>query len=384
MIQQTRLDSGTLHHPAAAHPPPGMDFGRLWRAALSLLAIVLVVGCAGPQVVEREPLPIFPPPPDEPRFMFENILFSTAQVAHVDRRNRLRLMLTGESLQGRSMPKPFDVAACKGRIYVSDTVAGRVFVFDPVEGRSFEIGVRRPGNLAKPMGLDTDAECNLYVADISQSRIVVFDRDGEYRTAMGGQEMFERLSYVAVDRQGERVYAVDTGGVRSRDHRVRVFAADTGEHLFDFGTRGVGEGEFNLPRGVTVAPDGTVYVVDSANFRVQAFDRDGNFLHAFGSLGRQLGQFARPKGIASDPEGRVYVVDTSFGNFQIFDAEANLLLFVGDRGNTGGPAEYMLPNGIGIDEDGRVYVVDQFYSKVDIYRPAALKQTEGHLGAWYR
>jgi len=395
MIENTAADSGTPHRTAHERPfsgtgqggvrrTPRARIGRCCLGALALLALVVVTGCATQPVTEAPPLPVFPPPPDEPRFMFENILYSTAQVARVDRRNRLRLMLTGERLQGRSMPKPFDVAACKGRIYVSDTVAGRVFVFDPVEGRSFEIGVRRPGNLAKPMGLDVDAACNLYVADISQSRIVVYDRDGEYRTAMGGQEMFERLSYVAVDQAGERVYAVDTGGVRSQDHRVRVFAADSGEHLFDFGTRGVGEGEFNLPRGVAVAPDGTVYVVDSANFRVQAFDRDGNFLHTFGSIGRQLGQFARPKGIATDPEGRVYVVDTSFGNFQIFDAEANLLLFVGDRGNTGGPAEYMLPNGIGVDEDGRVYVVDQFYSKIDIYRPAALRETEGHLGAWYR
>lgn len=361
---------------------------RVTRSLASLCGLALaalLTACAAGPVDDAPPREfVFPEPPDEARFIFDTTLVSTAQVTRVEGRNRLRMMVTGENLRGKVLPKPFDVAACRGRIYVSDTVAGRVFVFDPVEGRSFEIGDRKPGALAKPMGLATDGDCNLYVADISQARVVVYDRDGNHLTALGGKEAFERLSYVAVDAAGERVYAVDTGGVSSRDHRVRVFDRTSGEHLFDIGTRGREPGEFNLPRGVAVAPDGTVYVVDSANFRVQAFDRDGDFLHSFGSLGRQLGQFSRPKGIAVDPEGRVYVADTSFGNFQIFDAQGELLLFIGSRGGQGGPAEYMLPNGIAVDEDGRVYLVDQFFSKVDIYRPAALARTDGHLGAWFR
>lgn len=350
-----------------------------------VLLAALLVGCASapPEQQEQQEY-IFPPPPDPARFIFDISLISTAQVDNVDEKSRFRMMVTGERQQGRMMPKPFDVAACRGRIYVSDTVASRVFVFDPVEERSFEIGTRRPGVLAKPMGLATDAECNLYVADMTQSRVVVYDRDGNFQRVMGGSEMFNRLSYIAVDDAGERLYAVDTGGVDTREHRVRVFAAKSGDHLFDIGTRGSAEGEFNLPRGIGVAPDGTVYVVDAANFRVQAFDREGEFLHTFGSLGRQFGQFARPKGLAVDSEGRVYVADTSFGNFQIFDDEGNLLLFIGDRGGEGGPAEYMLPNGMEVDEDGRVYLVDQFFHKVDIYRPADLPQTGGHLGAWFR
>ncbi len=358
--------------------------GRSLFSLSGLMLSVLLTACASapPEAPQKEY--VFPPPPDPARFVFETTLVSTAQVQDVDSKSRFRMMVTGERQKGKMMPKPFDVAVCKGRIYVSDTVARRVFVFDPVEGVSFDIGGSRPGILNKPMGVAVDANCNLYVADMSQSRIVLYDRDGGYITAMGGSSMFNRLTYVAVDPAGERVYAVDTGGVGTQEHRVRVFDVANGNHLFDIGTRGTGDGEFNLPRGIDVAPDGTVYVVDAGNFRVQAFSRDGEFLHSFGSLGRQMGQFARPKGIAVDPDGNVYVADTSFGNFQIFDAEGNLLLFIGDRGSSGGPAEYMLPSGMAVDENGRIYMVDQFFHKVDIFRPAQLATTDGYLGAWFR
>jgi DNA-binding beta-propeller fold protein YncE len=360
-----------------------MVVGRSLVSLSGLVLGALLTACASAPPAEEKREYVFPPPPDEARFIFDTTLVSTAQVQKVENKSRFRMLVTGETLKGQGMPKPFDVTACRGRIYVSDTMARRVFVFDPVEGRSFDIGGSRPGALRKPMGVDTDANCNLYVADMSSSRVVVYDRDGNYITAMGGSDMFDRLSHVAVDQAGERVYVVDTGGVRSQNHRVRVFDAKSGDHLFDIGTRGSAEGEFNLPRGIAVAPDGTVYVVDAGNFRVQAFDRDGKFLRTFGSLGRSMGHFARPKGVATDLDGNVYVVDTSFGNFQIFDDQGQLLMFVGDRGSEGGPAEYMLPNGIGVDEDGRVYIVDQFFRKVDIYRPASLARTDGHLGVWF-
>ena len=69
------------------------------------------------------------------------------------------------------------------------------------------------------------------------------------------------------------------------------------------------------------------------------------------------------------------------GNFQIFDRSGQLLLFVGDRSETPAPAKFMLPAGLAIDEDDRVYLVDQFFRKIDVFRPAALKPSEGYFGS---
>jgi DNA-binding beta-propeller fold protein YncE len=321
---------------------------------------------------------VFPGPPDEPRFVYERTIYSSADVVAEDASADFRRLVTGESRVGEPLSKPYAIAAFRGRLYVSDTVARFVRVLDIPGGRYARIGDEDgPGALVKPIGLDVDAQGTLYVADITQKAVMVYRPDGSFLRRIGGDAWFERLSSVTVEPAGRRLYAVDIGGVSSERHVVRVFDAVTGAHLQDIGRRGSGPGEFNLPRDAAIGKDGRLYVVDGGNFRVVVFDRDGRYLHSFGSVGRQYGQFARPKEIAADAEGNVYVVDTAFGNFQIFSPEGELMLFVGDRSERDAPAKYMLPSGIAIDLDGRVYVVDQWFRKIDVFRPAQLKPEQG-------
>lgn len=344
------------------------------------LGLLFLVSCAAPPppAVKVE-IPVFPPPPDEPRFVYERTLYSSADVAKEDKNSALRQMLTGESaLSAEGLGKPYGVAVFHGRVFVSDTALRSVVVFDIPGQRFFRIGEDDRGALSMPIGLDVDGKGNLYVVDNSNKVVQVYDGDGKYlRTIAGDAKWFERPSGIAVDAAGSRVYVVDTGGVGSNKHWVRVFDANSGKHLFDFGTRGNGPGEFNLPRDVTIGLDGLLYVVDGGNFRVQVYKPDGTFVKTFGAIGRRGGQFSRPKEAATDPNGNVYIVDSAFGNFQIFNPEGQLLLSVGSRSERDGMAKYMLPSGIAIDGDGRVYVVDQFFRKVDVYRPAALAADAG-------
>ena len=347
---------------------------------LILLTIALLTGCAGDEIRKQASELAYPPPPEEPRFYFERTITSSFDVKEVTTADALRRFATGTMGSADGLGKPYGVAAHRGRIYVTDTVKRAILMFD-VPGKDFKlIGTEGPGKLRKPIGIAIGKSGNIYVADNSAKRAVVFDKDGNFLRAFGGRDLMTRPSGIAVSPDETRAYVIDTGGIETQKHHMLIFDAQTGEHLKTIGTRGRDEGNFNLALQITTAPDGTVYVTDSGNFRVQAFDRDGNFKLAFGSVGRKSGQFARPKGIAADPDGNIYVADAAFGNFQVFDAKGRLLMFIGDRSQTPGPGRYMLPAGIAVDEDGRVYMVDQFFRKVDVFRPAGIEKNQGYLG----
>lgn len=336
--------------------------------------MLLAAGCAqAPQTVAKPmEIPVFPPPPETPRVYWERTIRNSADVVADDKDGALRRMVTGEVRAGEGLSKPYGVAVRNGRVYVGDTVGRHVAVFDLNTRTYSKIGLDEPGALRMPFGMDIDPQGNLYVLDGSLKRVHVYDASGKFLRMLGQDLKWSRPAGLALDPQRKRVYVVDVGGVDSEHHRVRALDSGSGKLLFEFGKRGDGPGEFNLPRDAAVGADGMVYVVDGGNFRVQVFDSDGKFVKTFGAVGRQGGQFSRPKEIAADTQGNLYVADTAFGNFQIFDRSGVLLLDVGSRGNSDAPAKFMLPSGIAVDLDGRVYMVDQYFRKVDVFRPARL------------
>lgn len=356
-----------------------------WSLVIVFAAILALGGCVVmPETREsaqtKQEVLVFPLPPDEPRFFFESTLRSSADVKADTDTDIFRRAVTGEQRRGEGLVKPYGVAVHHGRVFVGDTAGHAVVAFDIPEQRFFRIGEEEPGALSLPLGMDVDKQGDLYVVDGTTKRVTVYNRDGKFLRSIAGPTWFNKPAGLAVDAGGQRVYVVDIGGVQTQEHRVRVFDAQSGEHLFDFGKRGTQPGEFNLPRDIVVAPDGSLYVVDGGNFRVQKFRGDGSLISVFGGIGRQGGQFSRPKEVAVDNAGNVYVADAAFGNFQIFNPEGQLLLAIGSRSTADGPAKYMLPSGIAVDEDGRVYMVDQYFRKVDIYRPASLATDAGFLG----
>ncbi|WP_310448744.1 6-bladed beta-propeller [Sulfuritalea sp.] len=365
------------------------SFSRLGGSILMLATLSSLSGCVAidkrdmSQVGRAAKELVFPLPPDEPRFVFERTIRGSADVTPETDEGALRRALTGvASVENQPLVKPYAVAVYRGKVLVTDSAARMVRVFDVPGQRHYQIGDADVENtVLKPLGVDVDRSGIVYVADATRNQIMVFDIEGKFLRRIGDPKMFKRLSSVTVSPDGSRIYVVDIGGVDSDQHRVRIFDTRNGQHLFDIGKRGSNPGEFNLPRDVAIGKDGRIYVVDGGNFRVQIFDKDGKFIKTFGQAGKQLGDFARPKEVAVDSIGNVYVADSAFGNFQVFNADGELLMFVGDRSEKDVPAGYMLPSGITVDENDRVYFVDQWFSRVDVFRPYAMKPTDGFLGS---
>jgi DNA-binding beta-propeller fold protein YncE len=341
---------------------------------------VLLAGCSGmpeqPVKVFKGPL-VWPQPPDQPRFAYQTVLRAPADIAAAESAQDkfLREISGGQSTSNKPVfDKPAAIVARKGRIYIADTSTESIVVFDVPRRKVFRFGQRQPDVLLKPSGLALDGELKLYVADAKRRQVMVFDSLGLFLRVIGEPADLERPTGVAVSLDGERIYVIDRSDNESNGHKVVIYGKD-GAKIKVIGTRGNGEGQFNVPLQGAVAPDGTLYVLDSGNFRVQAFDRDGRFLRAFGSPGINPGNFARPRGIAVDTDGNIYVSDASFNNFQVFQPDGQLLMAVGQAGSESNPGQYGLLNGIAADETGHVYVADQLFNKVEVFR--RLNEQEG-------
>lgn len=113
--------------------------------------------------------------------------------------------------------------------------------------------------------------------------------------------------------------------------RFSIFTAD-GKLVDSWGTSGTANGQFKLTRAngdpygkVAFAKDGSFYVLDSGNRRIQRFDANRRFVRAWGSFGSNQGQFNDPIGIAVDGDGNVSILDDVRAVIETYDPAGKVL-----------------------------------------------------------
>jgi DNA-binding beta-propeller fold protein YncE len=196
-----------------------------------------------------------------------------------------------------------------------------------------------PGRLKRPINIRIDADGTRFVTDTGRDQVLVYDRNDNFLRAFGTQGQFRPVD-VAI--AGDRLYVTDIA-----HQQVQVLDKATGKLLFTFGKPGSGPGELFHPTNIALGPDGDLYVVETSNYRVQRFTRDGTSVRLYGEVGSTPGSFARPKGIAMDKSGNMLVGDTAFQNVQMFDSKGRLLMYFGEP--EGGMQGINLPAGVTID-----------------------------------
>ncbi len=369
----------------AASPVPVAHIGvagiRQW---LGLVPVVIGLCACAPVAPKSQKVAsapqnlVWPRPPDQPRFAFETVLQSAADITVESTEARWQRAIRGqaETSDAPVISKPSAIVSRNGRVYVAEPAAKAITVFDAARKKLFRFGLREPNVLKRPQALALDDEGKVYVLDPQLKKVMVFDGMGLFVYSIALGKGFTNPVGLAVQGDGETIYVVDRGNVEQDDHKV-VALNPEGVVRFMLGPRGRGAGQFNIPLAAAVAADGTLYVVDSGNFRIQAFDSKGAFRFQFGGPGAELGRFSRPRAISLDPDGNVYVSDSGFNNVQIFSPDGQLLMPLGRLSRDPGPGNYALIAGIAVDETRRLYVMDHYFKKIEVFRWLGNNQSQG-------
>lgn len=309
--------------------------------AALILGAALLAGCVTappPRPVKSEHA-FYPPPPQPPRIQHLATFSGERDLAPPD--GGFAQFILGEEKNSLRLGRPYGVAVFDGKLYVADTRAPGLAVFDFAQKRLTIVGGSGAGRMKRPINVTIDADGTKYVTDTGRDQVLLYDRDDKFITAFSGEGEFRPVDAAIA---GDRLYVVDI-----KSHQVRVLDKRSGKPLFKFGKPGSAEGELFQPTNLAIGPTGDVYVVETGNFRVQRFTKDGESVRTYGGVGTGPGKFARPKGIAFDREGRMYVSDAAFQNVQIFDPDGRVLLAFGTPGEGVDGQELTLPAGVAID-----------------------------------
>ena len=209
------------------------------------------------------------------------------------------------------------------------------------------------GQFDFPTGITVDDEGFVYVADFMNSRVQKFTPEGEFIASWGenGTEDGQFFYVFDVAVWDGRLYASDY-----LNHRIHVMNASTGELLYYIGEPGTGNGQFDMPGGLTFDIDGMLYVADVNNDRVQKFDSEGNFTMQIGTPGSLPGELNVPAFVVVDNDFRVYVSDNYNDRVQKFSPSGDFESLFGSYGTN--PGEMNGPLGLAFHPLGGILVID--------------------------
>ena len=233
-----------------------------------------------------------------------------------------------------------------------------VTIFDGRTGRVLaEWGANQ---FAMPHGLTVDRNDDVWLTDVALQQVYKFSHDGRLLMTLGERGVagndakhFNRVTDVAVAPDGS--FFVSDG---YRNSRVLKFSP-TGEFLLQWGTKGNGPGQFELPHGIALDASGRVYVADRQNDRVQIFDGNGHYITEW--KGKDIG---RPYDLRFAADGTAVIAD---GGEQpdkppdrscvvVVRPDGTVVERFGRWGNYDG--QFEMAHAIAVAHDGSVYVAD--------------------------
>ena len=202
-----------------------------------------------------------------------------------------------------------------------------------------------------------DLKGNVWVSDYKKSKAVKLSQDGHILHTIchvGSDSVGDQLKHpygVSVSPEG-LVYICDND-----NHRVAVYDEE-GKFEFAFGSRGSGPECFDGPRDVAFGSDDLVYIIDAENNRVCVWSKQGTFMRCFSTEDR-------PYLAAATDDGHLLITSYCCDTVLVYTLGGELVHRFGGRGNEQG--KFRHPQGICVDGSGKVYVGDCHNMRIQVF-----------------
>jgi DNA-binding beta-propeller fold protein YncE len=262
--------------------------------------------------------------------------------------------------------KPFSLAISDDGIFVTDVENHNVSKFNFKGEKLFHFGTYGDGKVQfkEIVGISADNTGRVYVVDSEKKSIQIIDTDRSVAidlplsvappTSVRWQrEIKQPARKVAWDRGRNLVYAID-----SEKKAVNVLKDGKLSRTLVLPDRN--------PVAIAIDQNGTPWVFDKEESQLLKLDQDGKILLTVGSSGSREGYFSRPKDICLSRDGSVYVADTNNDRIQVFNSDG-VFLNAFTKGPGGQPLES--PIAIDLDSKGNLYVLLGSSNKAVVLSP---------------
>lgn len=216
------------------------------------------------------------------------------------------------------LSRPINVRVDRGTrtLFVTDMGRGQILRFD-LSGKLISVFGKK-GEL-NPGGLDI-LDDKLFVSDVKSSEVLVLDKEtGEerYRIGKAGHSEGELFHPVNLVIQNRKLYIADM-----TNFRISVFDI-RGNFIRSYGKPGRKPGMFTRPKGIAVDREERIYVVDSSFENVQVFNKEFQLLLFFLRNGIERDNINLPAMIRIDYDHLDY-----FRQYISPDFKAEYLIFI--------------------------------------------------------